>query len=89
MARTLDIYCKVCNSKAVVQRTEKIHSDFNKLYCYCRNPNCRHKFVMNLEFSHTTSSSLLTKDQILFSALENQFRQLSEDDKNRIRKMLD
>ncbi|MBN6067863.1 ogr/Delta-like zinc finger family protein [Aggregatibacter actinomycetemcomitans] len=85
MARTSDIYCKVCKQKAVIRRTERIHSEFSRLYCDCKNPACRHKFVMNLEFSHSTSSSLLTKDQLLALTLS----QLSEDDKNRIRKMLD
>nr|DAY04029.1 MAG TPA: hypothetical protein [Caudoviricetes sp.] len=39
---------------------------------------------MNLEFSHSTSSSLLTKDQLLALTLS----QLSEDDKDKIRKLL-
>ncbi len=39
---------------------------------------------MNLEFSHSTSSSLMTKDQLLALTLS----QLSEDDKDKIRKLL-
>ncbi|MFD1806238.1 ogr/Delta-like zinc finger family protein [Pasteurella oralis] len=85
MARTLDIYCNVCNSKAIVTRTDRIHSNFNKLYCSCRNQKCQHKFVFNLEFSHSTSSSLLTKDKLLALTLS----QLSKEDKEKIKKLLD
>lgn len=84
MARTTDIYCKVCNKRAVIQRTERIHSEFSRLYCACKNPDCGHKFVMNLEFSHSTKSSLLTKDQLLSLTLNR----LSEDDKEKIRQLL-
>ena len=84
MARTTDIYCKICKGKAVIRRTERIHSEYSRLYCDCRNPACRHKFVMNLEFSHSTSSSLLTKDQLLALTLS----QLSDVDKDKIRQIL-
>ncbi|HIF5512885.1 TPA: ogr/Delta-like zinc finger family protein [Pasteurella multocida] len=84
MARTLDIYCKVCNSKATVTRTERIHSEYSKSYCTYKNPACGHKFVLNVEFSHTTKTSLLTKDGLL-SLMINQ---LSDKDKQKIREML-
>ncbi|WP_410685896.1 ogr/Delta-like zinc finger family protein [Avibacterium paragallinarum] len=59
MARTVDIYCNVCKSKAVITKADRIHkTDFNRLYCSCCNPKCQHKFVVNQEFSHTTKTSL-------------------------------
>ncbi|OOF38846.1 transcriptional regulator [Rodentibacter rarus] len=85
MARTTDIYCKVCNAKSVIERTERIHSEFARYYCVCKNPQCGHRFVMNMEFSHTTRSSKLTKDKLLELVLGK----LSEEEKANLRKILD
>lgn len=85
MARTADIYCNVCNTKAVITRTDRIHSNFSKLYCSCRNPECGHKFVVNQEFSHTTKTSQLTKDGLLKYLID----QLSEKDREDLKKLLD
>ncbi|QPB43057.1 ogr/Delta-like zinc finger family protein [Rodentibacter haemolyticus] len=85
MARTTDIYCTVCNTKSVIERAERIHSKFTRYYCSCKNPQCGHRFVMNMEFSHTTRSSNLTKDKLLELILGK----LSEDDKANLRKILD
>ncbi|MEB3457147.1 ogr/Delta-like zinc finger family protein [Pasteurella multocida] len=85
MARTLDIYCKVCNSKAIVTRTERIHSDFSKSYCSCKNKACGHKFVINVEFSHTTKTSLLTKDALIETLLANS----SPQDRQRYKRILE
>ncbi|TCJ98818.1 Ogr/Delta-like zinc finger protein [Volucribacter psittacicida] len=85
MARTTNIYCKICGSKSVVTRTERMTSDYSRLYCSCRNPDCRHKFVMNLEFSHSTSTSQLTKDQLFSYLIKN----LSVNDKKDLKKLLD
>ncbi|RRN04773.1 transcriptional regulator [Bibersteinia trehalosi] len=83
MAKILDIYCE-CGSKAFITKTENIHRNFKKLYCTCRNPDCGHKFVMNLEFSHTTSTSKLTKDGLLKYLIGK----LSEADKNELFKLI-
>ncbi|WP_279716785.1 ogr/Delta-like zinc finger family protein [Chelonobacter oris] len=80
MGRTLDIFCNVCGSKARINRTVRGHSDFNELYCTCNNPECRHKFVMSLEFSRTTTASLLIKNAILSHLISC----LSEDEKQEI-----
>lgn len=84
MARTTDIYCTVCNEKAVIERAERIHSEFTRYYCACKNPLCGHRFVMNMEFSHTTRSSKLTKENLLKLTL----RQLSQEDKDNLIKLL-
>ncbi|AWI51402.1 transcriptional regulator [Actinobacillus porcitonsillarum] len=83
MAKILDIYCD-CGSKAVVTKTERMHSNLKKLYCTCKNPDCGHKFVMNLEFSHTTTSSKLTKDGLIKYLLGK----LSNADKNELLKII-
>ncbi|WP_256856104.1 ogr/Delta-like zinc finger family protein [Rodentibacter ratti] len=84
MARTTDIYCKVCNAKSVIERTERIHSEFARYYCVCKNPQCGHRFVMNMEFSHTTRSSKLTKENLLKLTLQ----QLSQEDKDNLMRLL-
>lgn len=85
MARTTNIYCKICNSRSVVTRTERLTSEFNKLYCSCRNPHCGHKFVMNLEFSHTTRTSQLTQKELISYLVKN----LSQSDKTELKKILE
>ncbi|OOF58913.1 ogr/Delta-like zinc finger family protein [Rodentibacter myodis] len=85
MARTTDIYCAVCDTKSVIERAERIHSDFTRYYCACKNPLCGHRFVMNMEFSHTTRSSKLTKDKLLALVLGK----LSKEEKANLRKLLD
>lgn len=85
MARTTDIYCTVCNSKSVIERSERIHSEFTRYYCACKNPLCGHRFVMNMEFGHTTRSSKLTKDKLLELVLSK----LSVEEKANLRKILD
>ncbi|MDU4897373.1 MAG: ogr/Delta-like zinc finger family protein, partial [Haemophilus parainfluenzae] len=42
-----------------------LHSEFTRYYCACKNPLCGHRFVMNMEFGHTTRASKLTKDKLL------------------------
>ena len=84
MARTTDIYCTVCNSKSVIERSERIHSEFTRYYCACKNPLCGHRFVMNMEFGHTTRASKLTKDKLLELVLGK----LSDEEKANLRKIL-
>ncbi|MFZ7175170.1 ogr/Delta-like zinc finger family protein [[Pasteurella] aerogenes] len=85
MSRTTDIYCNECQSKATIKRTERIHSTYSKLYCTCRNPACGHKFVMNLEFSHTTQSSKLTQDGLLSYLIGK----LSDDERLKLKEILE
>lgn len=84
MARILDIYCRECGSKAIITRTERIHSDLSNLYCHCKNVHCGHRFVMRLEFSHTTTTSTFSKNSLLKQVISR----LSEQDKEALKKML-
>lgn len=84
MARTTDIYCRDCTSKAVITRTERVHSDYSRLYCSCLNSKCGHKWVMKLEFGHTTRASRVVKNNLLFELIER----LSEEEKQEIKKRL-
>ncbi|AZI13291.1 ogr/Delta-like zinc finger family protein [Avibacterium paragallinarum] len=72
MSRAFKIYCTVCKSQAKITRTERPLQGFSRLYCSCNNPECLHRFVMNLEFSHTTRTSLLDKDAFI-NTLISQF----------------
>ncbi|WP_238544442.1 ogr/Delta-like zinc finger family protein [Avibacterium paragallinarum] len=69
----------------MITRTDRIHSNFSKLYCSCRNSKCGHKFVINQEFSHTTKTSLLTKERLLKLLIG----QLSEEDKEKLKQELE
>lgn len=84
MSRTSKILCTVCQSPAITQKTEKVHNEYSKLYCICTNQECQHKFVMNLEFSHTTRASLLDKDNLIVALIS----QFSEKDKEKLLTML-
>lgn len=59
------VECKICGSKALINKSQREHKEFTKLYCTCKNQDCGHKFVLNLEFSHTTKPSKL-KEQDYF-----------------------
>lgn len=53
------IFCKICGYKAVINRSQREHKEFTRLYCTCKNKDCAHKFVIHLTFSHTTKPSKL------------------------------
>ena len=78
--RVLRVNCNICKSDCVIYRTERIHEDLSRLYCSCKNEDCKHKFVLNMEFSHSTRASDLKKDEILKTLLN----QLPETNKQEI-----
>ncbi|MGX2949359.1 ogr/Delta-like zinc finger family protein [Ursidibacter sp. B-7004-1] len=65
MSRRPIQYCRECCSEAIILKTERIHRDSSRLYCRCKNPDCNHEFVMNLDYSHTTKASKLTNQGLL------------------------
>ena len=77
MARMLKVYCKVCKGKSYITKTERVHPEISKIYCSCKNPDCNHRFVMNLEYSHTTRTSSLVQDDLISQLVAN----LSDKDK--------
>lgn len=80
MAGILKILCNVCGYKASITKTARNHKNFSILYCSCKNPECNHSFTMNLEFGHTIKSSLLMKNELLFTLIDN----LSSEDRQLI-----
>lgn len=70
MSRNLKITCNVCGSEAIVTKTMHDHQDLKRLYCTCKNKECNHKFVINLEFSHTTRHSDLIMNPILLDMID-------------------
>lgn len=75
----IKIECNVCGSKAIITRTERMTEDhsYSRLYCSCKNKACNHRFVMNLEFSHSINTGLLEKDKLIIALIER----LSEKEK--------
>lgn len=61
MARQLKQFCKVCQSPAIVTKTERIHSEISTIYCTCKNPNCGHSWASDIIFSHSLKESKLNE----------------------------
>lgn len=78
------IFCKICGYKAVINRSQREHKEFTKLYCTCKNKDCAHKFVLHLEFSHTTKPSKLEEKNYFKYIIAN----LPEDKKRELRAIL-
>lgn len=74
------IVCNQCGEKAVINKSQKEHNEFTKLYCTCKNPKCEHKFVLHLTFSHTTKPSKLKEQEHFKFILAN----LSNDKKQEL-----
>lgn len=71
MSRALRVVCRVCGERAVILKSDRQTLDFNRLYCQCKNPDCGHRFVVDLTFSHTTHESRLTRKGIVDYLLES------------------
>lgn len=63
--RPVMIRCCKCGSKAAIESSKEISDLLKQLYCCCRNPECGHTFVVNMEFSHTLSPSALDLPEAL------------------------
>ena len=59
------IRCDRCESIARIESSSEISPTYKKLYCSCRNPECGHTWVMDLQFSHTLSPSALDLPETL------------------------
>lgn len=67
------VTCRYCEGKALISKVEDVSSSLQKLYCMCLSFECSHKFVMDLEFSHTVKPSAKNLDDCLIE----RFRELS------------
>lgn len=76
--------CNVCGQRAIITKSVKEHQDLTKLYCSCKNLDCAHRFVMNLEFSHSIHPSKLDEKTMYHYILKN----LPDDKKQEILKIL-
>lgn len=65
MARMFKVFCRECNSPAIIQRSDRIHADLYSLYCVCKNPNCGHTWKAEYTYTHSLRSSKLDKDTIV------------------------
>lgn len=67
--RTFTVVCPDCESKAIISKTNRKHKMLADVYCTCSNPECGHRFVANVTFSHTLCPSALTHGQMIQSLL--------------------
>jgi len=63
------VICKVCQGKGRIATSDRLSSEFTRLYCHCMDPCCGHTWVTNLTFSHTLSPSAQAADRLLFDRL--------------------
>lgn len=70
MAGQMKILCRECGYNGIITKTERLHLDFSRIYCLCKNPQCRHHWVASVSFSHTTKESHLSKNGFLHYVLE-------------------
>ncbi len=58
-----------CGEMAVITKTNRLSTDCADLYCECKNPLCRHQFVMASYFSHSLSPSAKTTSELAVSLI--------------------
>ncbi|RTF40771.1 ogr/Delta-like zinc finger family protein [Serratia marcescens] len=68
--RTFTVVYPDCESKAIISKTNRNHKMLADVYCTCSNPECGHRFVANVTFSHTLCPSALTDGQMIQSLLK-------------------
>ncbi len=69
------VYCNNCGSKAIITSRDSVSPEFAKLYCFCRNGDCGHRFVSTLSFSHALVPASEPIDRMLFDRLRDLPRQ--------------
>ncbi len=77
--RVMNVYCPVCEARAIIKKTARKHKELSDLYCACTDVECGHTFVMNMTFSHTISPSAKSSDNLiatLCNTLNGQQKQL-------------
>jgi hypothetical protein len=64
------VTCK-CGHKGRIASSEKLSTDFAKLYCQCLDAMCGHTWVAHLTFSHTLSPSAQSYERMLLDRLRS------------------
>lgn len=85
MARVFTQKCRECGSKGVIIKTNRIHTDYNRSYCECKNPDCGHLWVIDTNYSHTVRPPKHQKNALLYYLLE----QLPPEERLQLRKTLE
>ncbi|MCE0492837.1 ogr/Delta-like zinc finger family protein [Vibrio salinus] len=65
----MKVLCPECESKAIIQKSNHRSAKYSNLYCSCSTPECGHTLVINLNFSHTLSTSAKTTSQLSFNLI--------------------
>lgn len=63
------VYCKECQGKGHITKSDHLSLQFAKIYCRCNSVECGHTWVATVEFSRTLSPSAKAVDQLLFDRL--------------------
>ncbi len=53
------VHCPTCGKVAVITTSNEMDPSIKQAYCACKDPECGHTFVVNVEFSHSLSPSAL------------------------------
>lgn len=67
MARVFKQQCRECGSEGVVVKTNRIHTDYSKAYCECKNTECGHRWAIEISFSHTIRPQKIAKNLCFFA----------------------
>ena len=59
MGRTLKQFCNICDSESQFIKRTRINSDLGFLTFRCKNPQCEHEYILQIEYSHPTKPSKL------------------------------
>lgn len=81
--RSFSVSCTCCGDNARIYKSEVITAGFKKFYIECLNPDCKHRFVSNLMFSHSISEPDNKIDVII-----NKLLNLSQDQKEQVKQAL-
>ena len=85
MSRRPRQICRECHSDAIITKTERLDKNLSRFYCRCKNPDCCHEWVANLEYSHIIRSSKLTEKGLLYYLLER----MPPEERQQLRQVLD
>lgn len=82
MAQQFKIYCRECEGRGKIVRTERQHKDYYKLYCRCNDVMCGFSWVSELTFSHALNNKPSVTEIIktlLKTLPEEQLKRLKEE----------
>lgn len=65
------IRCPACGENATIRKSNRKHVLISDLYCSCNNPECGHRFVSTLSFSHSLSPSAVRHGRLINDLMQS------------------